>query len=53
MMADTSSGSIIWSITKTGGGAGFMARHFGTKTKTMSETVLSVVREAIETFTEY
>lgn len=53
MMADTSAGSILWSVTKTGGGAGFMARHFGTKTKTMSETVLSVVREAIETFTEY
>jgi hypothetical protein len=53
MMADTSTGSIIWSVTKTGGGASFMARHFGAKSKTMSETVLSVVREAIETFTEY
>ncbi len=53
MMADTSTGSIIWSVTKTRGGAGFMARHFGAKSKTMSETVLAVVREAIQTFTEY
>ncbi len=53
MMADASSGNIIWSVTKTGGGAGFMARHFGAKSKTMSETVISVVREAIRTFTEF
>ncbi len=53
IMADTATGSIIWSVTKTHGGAGFMARHFGAKSKTMSETVLAVVREAIRTFTEY
>lgn len=49
MMADTSSGSIIWSVTKTHGGASFMARHFGARSETMSETVLKVVREAIQT----
>ena len=49
MMADTSSGSIIWSVTKTRGGAGFMARHFGARADTMSEAVLKVVREAIQT----
>jgi TolB-like protein len=49
MMADASSGSIIWSVTKTGGGASFMARHFGAKSETMSEAVLRVVREAIQT----
>jgi TolB-like protein len=49
IMADTSSGSIIWSVTKTGGGASFMARHFGARSETMSETVLRVVREAIQT----
>jgi TolB-like protein len=49
MMADASSGSIIWSVTKTGGGASFMARHFGAKSETMSEAVLRVVREAIWT----
>ena len=49
MMADASSGSIVWSATKTGGGASFMARHFGAKSETMSEAVLRVVREAIQT----
>ena len=53
MMADVSSGSIIWSITKTRGGAGFMARHFGARSETMSETVLEVVREAIQTLIKY
>ncbi len=53
MMAETDTGSIIWSVTKTRGGASFMARHFGAKTKTMSETALEVVKEAVETFTEY
>ena len=49
MMADTTSGSIVWSVTKTGGGASFMARHFGAKSETMSEAVIRVIREAIET----
>ncbi len=49
MMADTTSGSIVWSVTKTGGGASFAARHFGARSDTMSEAVIKVVREAIET----
>jgi hypothetical protein len=49
MMADAGSGSIVWSVTKTGGGASFLARHFGARSETMSETVLRVVREAIQT----
>jgi TolB-like protein len=53
MMADTSSGSIIWSVTKTRGGAGFMARHFGARSETMSETMLKVVREALQTLYKY
>lgn len=53
MMADATSGSIIWSITKTGGGASFMARHFGAKSESMSEAVLKVVREAIQTLYQY
>ncbi|HDH04673.1 MAG TPA: hypothetical protein ENH01_03025 [Nitrospirae bacterium] len=53
MMADTGSGSIVWSITKTRGGAGFMARHFGARQETISETVLMLVREAIRTLAEY
>ncbi|MEW6570410.1 MAG: hypothetical protein AB1390_04450 [Nitrospirota bacterium] len=53
LMADTSSGSIIWSITKTRGGPSFWAKHFGARSDTMSETVLKVVREAIQTLYEY
>jgi hypothetical protein len=49
MMADAGTGSIVWSITKTRGGASFMARHFGVRHETISETVLMVVREAIQT----
>lgn len=53
MMADTSSGSIVWSVTKTRGGSSFWERNFGTRSDTMSETVLEVVREALETLFEY
>ncbi len=49
MMADTATGSIVWSITKTRGGDSFMARHFGARHETISETVLVLVREAIQT----
>lgn len=49
MMADTGTGTIVWSITKSRGGASFMARHFGAKHETISETVLKVVRESINT----
>ncbi|MBE0425681.1 MAG: hypothetical protein IBX72_03435 [Nitrospirae bacterium] len=53
MMADTGSGSIIWSVTKTRGGASFLAKHFGARADTMSEAVLKVVRAAIHTLYEY
>jgi TolB-like protein len=53
MMAETYAGNIIWSVTKTHGGAGFMARHFGAKSETLTETAISVVREAIQTLTKY
>jgi hypothetical protein len=49
MMADTTSGSIIWSVTKTRGGADFWTKHFGAKAETMSEAVLKVVRDSIHT----
>ncbi len=52
MMADTSSGSIVWSATRTSGGASFMARHFGARSDTMSESVLKVVRETLRTLTK-
>jgi hypothetical protein len=53
MMADAGTGDIIWSVTKTHGGASFMARHFGAKSETISEAALGTVREAIETLIEY
>lgn len=53
MMTEIESGNIVWSITRTRGGLDFMARHFGTKTETMSQTVQEVVREAIQTLFEY
>lgn len=49
MMADANTGIIVWSITKTRGGAGFMARHFGAQHETISETVLHLVRDSIGT----
>ncbi|HHN65961.1 MAG TPA: hypothetical protein ENK09_11420 [Nitrospirae bacterium] len=53
MMAETEAGSIIWSVTKTRGGAGFMARHFGARPETLSETTLRVVRDAVQTLYSY
>ena len=53
MMADTGTGDIIWSVTKTRGGASFMARHFGAKSETISEATLTTVRQAIETLIAY
>jgi len=53
MMADTGTGDIIWSVTRTRGGAGFMARHFGARADTMSETVLKAVKDSIRTLMHY
>lgn len=53
MMADANTSSIVWSITKTRGGASFMARHFGARHETVSETVLLLVRESIRTLYKY
>ncbi len=53
MMADAATGSIIWSVTKTRGGATFLARHFGAKSETLSETVLNIVRESLQTLVSY
>lgn len=53
MMADASSGSIIWSVTRTSTGANIWAKYFGAKSDTMSETITKVVRSAIKTIYEY
>ncbi|MEJ2314179.1 MAG: hypothetical protein P8Y85_05265 [Nitrospirota bacterium] len=53
IMAETTTGGIVWSVTKTGGRAGFTARHFGARTDTLSEALLKVVRDSIQTLFEY
>ncbi|MBI4826004.1 MAG: hypothetical protein HY807_06225 [Nitrospirae bacterium] len=53
MMVDTGAGDILWSVTKTSPGAGFMARHFGARTPTLSEATSNIVREAIATLSSY
>ncbi|MEN8263772.1 MAG: hypothetical protein ABFR82_09940 [Nitrospirota bacterium] len=53
MMADAASGSIVWSVTKTRGGATFLAKHFGASSETLSETVLKIVRESLQTLVDY
>lgn len=53
MMADVSSGSIVWSVTKTETGDSFVARHFGARSDSLSETMIRVVREAVRTLTKY
>jgi hypothetical protein len=53
MMADTGTGDIIWSVTTRRGGEGFLARHFGATSRTLSETSLDAVREAVGTLTGY
>ena len=53
MMVETGTGDIIWSVTKRRGGDGFLSRHFGASSQTLSKTALDVVREAVGTLTEY
>ncbi len=53
MMVDTGAGDILWSVTKSSSGASFMSRHFGAKTPTLSETVSTVIGEAIATLEAY
>jgi len=49
MMADATSGRIIWSVTKTTEKPSFWVKHFGAKGDTMSSALEKVVREAIKT----
>lgn len=53
MMAETGTGSVIWSVSQSQGGASFMSRHFGARSDTMSETVQKVVKEAVQTLAKY
>ena len=50
MLIEASSGSIIWSVNHSVGGAGFWTRHLGAEVATLSEAAKRVVRETISTF---
>ncbi|TSA07106.1 MAG: hypothetical protein D4R73_10250 [Deltaproteobacteria bacterium] len=47
VMAETDSGSIVWSVNASTGGAGFGTRHFGARADTISEASEKVVKKAI------
>ncbi len=46
---DASSGTIVWSATKTGGGVGLVGRLFGVGGETLSEATQKTVRAALAT----
>jgi TolB-like protein len=49
-LMEVSSGTIVWSIRHTSGGADFWTRHFGSEGPSLSEAAGKVVREALDTF---
>ncbi len=49
MMHDAISGSVIWSVWHTSGGASFWTRHFGVENATLGNTSKKVVKEAMDT----
>ncbi len=48
-MIDIKSGETVWSVSNSGGGPGFLTRHFGTEGKTLDEVARKVVKEAVNT----
>lgn len=53
MMADANSGTIIWSVTRTEGGHGFIAGQLGLRSGTMTGVALKAVRNAVRTLAKY
>lgn len=49
IMYDTDSGSIVWSVSASTGGASFATRHFGARCDTLSEASGKVVKRAVST----
>lgn len=49
VMAEIDSGSIVWSVSASTGGAGFGTRHFGARADTISEASEKVVKKTIRT----
>lgn len=53
MMADGTSGDIIWSVTYSESGNNFVSRHLGFQSKTLTEIGLRAVKNAIQTLSKY
>ncbi len=49
ILLESSSGSIIWSVWHTTGGANFWTRHFGSEGISLSEAARKAVKEAVDT----
>ncbi|MFH1147940.1 MAG: hypothetical protein V1736_09575 [Pseudomonadota bacterium] len=49
IMYDTDSGSIIWAVSSSMGGASFLTRHFGARCDTLSEACERVIRGSVKT----
>jgi hypothetical protein len=49
VLFESSSGSIIWSVRHSVGGASFWTRHFGSEGITLSEAARQAVKEAVDT----
>jgi TolB-like protein len=49
ILLEASSGSIIWSMWHTTGGANFWTRHFGSEGISLSEAARKAVKEAVDT----
>ncbi|MCL4493045.1 MAG: DUF799 family lipoprotein [Nitrospirae bacterium] len=49
VLLDAGSGTILWSVWRTSGGANFWTRHFGAEGASLSETARKVVKGAIDT----
>lgn len=48
-LLDAGSGSIVWSVWHTSGGASFWTRHFGAEGMSLSEAAKKVVKETVDT----
>jgi hypothetical protein len=48
-LLDSKTGSIVWSIWDTTGGADFWTRHFGTENETLDETAKKIIKETLDT----
>lgn len=53
MMADATSGRIIWSVTRSQNSGNFLAEQLGLSSYTMTEAAMKAVRSAVRTLSKY